>query len=369
MTAGESHGKALIAVLEGMPAKLRLDAGIINSELKRRQRGPGRGGRMKIESDRVEVLSGVRRGVTIGSPIALFIVNKDFRIDTLPPVNCPRPGHADLAGMIKYGLNDARDILERASARETAARTAVGAVCRIFLKELGIDVFSHTRSLADIEADTEGMELGLIKKKASASCLNCADRTSEALMIQRIARAKDCGDTLGGCFEVIALNVMPGLGSHAHYDRKLDAALAFELMSIQAIKGVEIGAGFSGVALPGSGFHDEIGLKCGAIIRKTNNAGGIEGGMSNGQPIRVSCAMKPIATLMSALPSINMKTKKANRADVQRSDVCALPAASVVAENMVCFVIARAALEKLGGDSMNEIRKRVPSARVCSCRG
>jgi len=358
MTAGESHGKALVAILEGMPAGLKLDTRIINEQLKRRQQGYGRGARMKIESDKIEILSGIRRGVSIGSPIAVMIKNKDFKIGMLPAVCCPRPGHADLAGMLKYNTKDARDILERASARETAARTAIGAVCRQFLKEFGIDVFSHTKYIADIEADTEGLPLNRIKEKASKSCLNCGDKESETLMVKRINQAKKLGDTVGGGFEVIGLNIMPGLGSHVHYDRKLDARLALELMSIQAIKGVEFGLGFSGTQLPGSAFHDEIILKGKLISRKTNNAGGIEGGISNGQPLRLSCAMKPIATLMNALSSVDMKTGKIKKASTERSDVCALPAASIVAENVTCFVLAQAILEKFGGDSMKEIKKR-----------
>ena len=358
MTAGESHGKALIAILEGMPAGLKLDTGIINAQLKRRQQGYGRGARMKIESDTVEILSGIRKSISIGSPIALLIKNEDFKIDRLPPVYCPRPGHADLAGMLKYSTKDARDILERASARETAVRTAIGAVCRIFLKEFGIDVFSHTKYIADIEADTDGLPLNKIKEKASKSCLNCADKKSEALMMKRIDHAKRLGDTLGGGFEIIGLNLMPGLGSHVHYDRKLDARLAFELMSIQAIKGIEFGAGFSGTQLPGSAFHDEIILRGKSITRKTNNAGGIEGGISNGEPLRLSCAMKPIATLMNALSSVDMKNGKTKKASTERSDICALPAAAVVAENVTCFVLAHALLEKFGGDSMREIKKR-----------
>jgi chorismate synthase len=359
MTAGESHGKALIAILEGMPAGLKLDTGIINTQLKRRQQGYGRGARMRIESDSVEILSGARRGISIASPITLLIKNKDFNIDTLPPVYCPRPGHADLAGMLKYGTRDARDILERASARETAVRTAIGAVCRILLKQLGIDVFSHTRYIADIEADTEGLSLDKIRQRASRSCINCADKASESLMIERIDHARRLGDTLGGCFEVIGLGVMPGLGSHVHYDRKLDARLAFELISIQAIKGVEFGSGFSGTQLPGSVFHDEIILRGKSIIRRTNNAGGIEGGISNGEALRLSCAMKPIATLMNALSSVDMKKGKAKRASTQRSDICALPAAAIVAENVVCFVLAQAILERFGGDTIEEIVKRV----------
>jgi chorismate synthase len=358
LTAGESHGKALIAILEGMPAGLKLDSGIINNELRRRQAGYGRGARMKIEHDSVEILSGLRKGLTIASPIAISIKNKDFKIDKLPSVNCPRPGHADLAGMLKYNTIDARDILERASARETAARTAIGAICRIFLKEFNVDVFSHTKYIGDIESDTEGLSLRQIKERSSKSCLNCADKASEILMKKRIDQAKKTGDTLGGCFEVICAGIMPGLGSHVHYDRKIDARLALQLVSIQAIKGVEFGSGFSGTQLPGSQFHDEIILKGKTIIRKTNNAGGIEGGITSGEPLRISCAMKPIATLMNPLLSVDITTGKTKKASTERSDICALPAAGVVAENVVCFVLAQAVLEKFGGDSIQEIRKR-----------
>ena len=359
LTAGESHGKALVAILEGMPAGLRLDTKLIDKELKRRQQGYGRGKRMEIESDKVEILSGIKKGITIGSPIAVLIKNKDFKIDKLPSVRCPRPGHADLAGMIKYNTVNARDILERSSARETAARVAIGAICRIFLREFKIDIFSYTKYIGDIEVDAEELTLEAIKRKAAISCLNCPDKKSENLMKQSIDQSKKRGDTLGGGFEVIGLNIMPGLGSHVHYDRKIDARLALELMSIQAIKGVEFGAGFLGTQLPGSEFHDEILLKGKALMRRTNNAGGVEGGMTNGEPLRVSCAMKPIATLMNPLSSVDMKTGKSKKASTERSDVCALPAASVVAENVTAFVLVQAILEKFGGDSMNEIANRI----------
>jgi chorismate synthase len=359
LTAGESHGKALIAILEGMPAGLKLDTKLIDKELKRRQQGYGRGKRMEIESDKVEILSGIRKGVTIGSPIAVVIKNKDFKIDKLGSVTCPRPGHADLAGMLKYTTADARDILERSSARETAVRVAIGAVCKIFLSEFKIAIFSHTKYIGDIKADVEELSLKTIKRKASDSCLNCADRVSESLMKHRIDQVKKSGDTLGGGFEVIGLNIMPGLGSHVHYDRKIDARLALELMSIQAIKGVEFGIGFLGTQLPGSEFHDEIILKGKAITRRTNNAGGIEGGITNGEPLRVSCAMKPISTLMNPLFSIDMRTGKVKKAGTERSDVCALPAASVIAENVSAFILVQAILEKFGGDSMKEIKRRM----------
>ena len=359
LTAGESHGKALVAILEGVPAGLRIDINLINKELKRRQQGYGRGARMKIESDKVEILSGLRKGITIGSPIAIMVKNKDFKIDKLPKVLAPRPGHADLAGAIKYGVSDIRDILERASARETAIRVAIGAICKQLLGEFKIDIFSHIKYLGDIEADVDYLSFEVIKNRSSKSVLNCADKAVESLMKKRIDSLKKLGDTLGGGFEVIATGIMPGLGSHVHPDRKLDARLASELMSIQAIKGVEFGAGFLGTQLPGSSFHDEILLKGKKIERSSNNAGGIEGGISNGQPIRVSCAMKPIATLMRPLSSFDIITGKVKKASVERSDTCALPAASVVGESAVSFVIAQALLEKFGGDSMKEIKARV----------
>ncbi|NQT95528.1 MAG: chorismate synthase [Candidatus Omnitrophica bacterium] len=359
LTAGESHGKALVAILEGMPAGLRIDAKKIDNELKRRQQGYGRGGRMKIESDKVKILSGLRKGQTIGSPIALVIENKDFKIDKLPVITCPRPGHADLAGVLKYGRDDIRDILERASARETAARVAVGAVCRILLEELGIDIFSHTKFLASVDAQVKHLSLDELKKKARNSKINCADQYAEKLMIRRIEQAKEKGDTVGGGFEIVALNLPVGLGSCMHYDRRLDARLAYELMSIQAIKSVEFGAGLEGCKLLGSQFHDAIYLKGKKIVRKRNNAGGLEGGMTNGEPLLVSCAMKPISTLMKPLDSIDIKKKKPAKATVERSDICALPAASVVGENVTASVIAQAILEKFGGDSIKEIKKRI----------
>jgi len=359
LTAGESHGRCLIAILEGMPAGLKIDSKMIDIELKRRQQGYGRGGRMKIESDRVKILSGIRKNETIGSPIAIMVDNKDFKIDKLPAVTCPRPGHADLAGILKYDRSDARDILERASARETATRVAIGAICRSLLREFSIDIFSHTKFLASVDAQVENLSLSEIKAKANKSKINCADQYAEKLMIRRIDQARQEGDTVGGCFEVIALNLPIGLGSCMHYDRRLDAKLAYELMGIQAIKGVEIGAGFLGCKSLGSQFHDAIYLKGKNVARKTNNAGGLEGGMTNGEPLRVSCAMKPISTLMSPLDSVDIKKKKKARASTERSDICALPAASVVGENVSAFVLAQAMVEKFGGDSLSEIVKNL----------
>jgi len=340
-----------------MPAGLGIDSKRIDRELKRRQQGYGRGGRMKIESDKVKILSGLRKGQTIGSPIALMIDNKDFKIDKLPVVTCPRPGHADLAGILKYNRSDARDILERASARETAARVAIGAICRTLLDEFGVDIFSHTKSLASVDAQLGHLRLNEIKKKASLSKINCADEYAQKLMIRRITEARAKGDTVGGCFEIVAANLPIGLGSCMHYDRRLDGRLALELMSIQAIKGVEIGAGFLGCRSLGSQFHDAICLKGNKITRKTNNAGGVEGGMTNGEPLKVSCCMKPISTLMKPLDSIDIKKKKKSKASTERSDVCALPAASVVGENATAFVLAQAMLEKFGGDSLVELTK------------
>jgi chorismate synthase len=354
LTAGESHGKALLAILEGMPSGLKIDIKHIDEQLKRRQSGYGRGGRMKIESDKAKILSGLRKGVTIASPIAVMIENKDSKIDTLPVVICPRPGHADLAGITKYDRTDIRDILERASARETAARVAVGAICRVFLSEFGIDIFSHTKYLCGIEAQTKHMSFKHVKQKALRSKLNCADKDAESLMIKRIEQAKEKGDTVGGGFGVVALGLPAGLGSCMHYDRKLDAQLALELMSIQAIKGVEFGAGFEGCKLLGSQFHDAIYMRSKKIMRKRNNAGGVEGGMTNGEPLTINCAMKPISTLMKPLDSIDIKKKSAKKASVERSDICALAACAVVAENVTAFVIAKAMLEKFGGDSIKE---------------
>lgn len=354
LTAGESHGEALIAILEGMPAGLKVDPKTIDRELKRRQMGYGRGGRMKIESDKVKVLSGLRKNVTIGSPIALMIKNRDSSINRLPVVTCPRPGHADLAGVLKYDRKDIRDILERASARETAARVAAGAVCRIFLAGFGIDLFSQTKYICGVDVQVKHLSFEDIKRNASKSPLNCADKYAEPLMIRRIQQASEKGDTVGGGFEIIALNLPPGLGSCMHYDRKIDGRLALELMSIQAIKGVEFGSGFEGARLLGSQFHDSISIEGKRIKRNRNNAGGIEGGMTNSQALRVTCAMKPISTLKKPLDSIDIKRKIPQKAAVERSDICALPAASIVGENIVAFVLAQAMLEKFGGDSITE---------------
>jgi chorismate synthase len=361
MTAGESHGKCLVGILEGLPAGVPVVEAYINTQLKRRQAGYGRGKRMSIEEDKVEILSGVRREKTIGSPISFVIANKDFSIEKLPEVTAPRPGHADLAGALKYGTHDARDILERSSARETAARVAAGAFARLFLKEFRIRVISHTVALGGIEAKAEALSPDVIEKKTEGSQVNCADREAEKRMIVAIDEARKRGDTLGGVFEVVALNVPPGLGSHVQWDKKLDGRLAQSLMSVQAVKAVEVGLGFEVARRRGSEVHDEIlydakraGLK---FYRKTNNSGGIEGGISNGENILLRAALKPIPTLGQPLASVNLVTKKEVKAAKERADVTVVPAAGVIGEAVVALEIASAFLDKFGGDSLDEVRR------------
>jgi chorismate synthase len=357
LTAGESHGKAILAILEGMPAGLKVSTAFINEELKKRQTGYGRGDRMKIEADAVDILSGLRNKETIGSPISMVVKNKDTRIDELPKVHSPRPGHADLAGAMKYGRRDMRDILERSSARETVARVAVGAVCKQFLSEFGIDLFSHVILLGGIDAHTSSLNLTDIKNIASSSVLRCADKAAEKLMREEIDNTASEGDTIGGVFEVIITGQPPGLGSHVQWDRKIDARLAMSVMSVQAVKGVEIGTGFALGKRRGSKAHDAIIYKDGKFGRKTNNAGGIEGGMTNGEPIIVRGVMKPISTLRKPLESVDIITKETTKATVERSDVCAVPSAAVIAEHVCAFEIVNAFLEKFGSDSITEIRK------------
>jgi chorismate synthase len=379
LTAGESHGKALVAILEGIPAGLVIDFPAITTELRRRQGGYGRGRRMAIESDRAEALSGIRHGRSTGAPIALLIPNKDWENwqrtmaveferppDTpgadRPAVTRPRPGHADLSGFIKYGHDDMRNVLERASARETAARVAIGAVARQLLRQLGTDIVSHVvsigvMSLPDPLAVSYDQVLGI----SADAPLHCVDDALERRMTAEIDRARDAGDTMGGSFEVIAHDVPPGLGSYVQWDRKLDGRLGQALMSIPAIKAVGIGRGPAVAALPGSRVHDEILPPAGvnpapavAVSRPTNNAGGLEGGVTNGQDLRITGYMKPIATLMKPLRSVDLTTMTESPAAIERSDVCAVPAAAVVAEAMVAFVLADAAIEKFGGDSIDE---------------
>ncbi len=377
LTAGESHGPKLVATVEGIPSGLPLLAAHVDQHLARRQRGYGRGGRMKIETDRVEIAAGVRNGRTLGSPIAMILENKDHaswhgRMGAAPfaappePLTRPRPGHADLAGGLKHDTRDLRDILERASARETAARTAVGAVARRLLSEVGVDVFAHVVSLGGVTATTAGRSHEEVREIARGSDLACADPTAEARMKEAIHAASHAGDTVGGVFEVVALGVPPGLGSHVHWDRKLDGRLAQALVSIHAVKAAEIGDGWAAATGRGSDVHDAIGWDAAAhgFVRPTNRAGGLEGGVTNGSPVICRAAMKPIATLRRALPSVDVVTKEPVDAAFERSDVCAVAAASVVGEAMVAITLCDAILEKFGGDSMVELLRNVRGYRA-----
>jgi len=370
LTAGESHGQALTAILDGIPAGLPLHSEDIDRDLARRQQGYGRGARMKIEQDRVQILSGVRHGRTLGSPIGLLIANRDWenwrtamavepvegRDEELRRVTRPRPGHADLAGALKYGTHDARDVLERASARETTARVAVGAVCRAFLAALGIGVRSHTTALGPVTyppgVEKTWEEIGA----AEGTSLRCADADLECRMIEEIDRAKAAGDSVGGAFQVVARGVPPGLGSHRQWDQRLSARLMATLGSIPSIRGVSIGAGAEASAAHGSEFHDPIEYDATArrFTRPTNHAGGVEGGMSNGEEIRARVEVKPLSTLPRALRSADLVTKEPFDAQVERTDVSAIAAAGVVGEAMTAYVLSSAALEKFGGDSLAE---------------
>ncbi len=376
LTAGESHGELLMGIIEGMPAGLLIRVTDIDNDLARRQVGYGRGGRMKIEKDTVKIFSGVRWGKTLGGPIGLMVRNKDWDnwrakmspdpafLNTAEPVTRPRPGHADLAGALKYGMTDIRNILERSSARETAMRVAVGAVTKRLLDEFGITITSQVIAIGGVYARGDKMSLKEIRKRTEASELRCADHHAEKRMKLKIDEAARTGDSLGGIFEIIVSGAPVGLGSHVHWDRKLDARLAAAVMSIQAMKGVELGSGFGVANRPGSRVHDEIfwGPK-GGFFRKTNHAGGIEGGMSNGEDITLRAAMKPIPTLMKPLRSVDMETKKPFKAAVERSDVCAVPAAAVVGEAVAAFEIASALIEKFGGDSVDEMKRNYEQYR------
>jgi len=365
-----------VAIVQGIPAGMPLVAEEIDADLARRQRGYGRGGRMKIETDRVELNAGVRGGETLGSPLALIIKNRDHanwagRMGAAPfpsppePVTRPRPGHADLAGGLKYDRHDLRDILERASARETAARVAVGAVCRKLLSLLGVEVFAHVVSIGPVRVEPTGEPLDEIRRRSRASDLACADPTAEQAMRDAIREAAHAGDTLGGVFEVVAMGLPPGLGSHVQWDKKLDGRLGQALMSIQAIKGVEIGVGFEAARRRGSQVHDPIAYDAQArmFTRPSNHAGGLEGGITNGMPVVCRAAMKPIATLKRALGSVDVQSKEPFEAAFERSDVCAVAAASVVGEAMVLITLAGAMLEKLGGDSLRELRENLQRYR------
>lgn len=379
LTAGESHGPAVTAILEGLPAGVCVAAHAIDRDLARRQRGYGRGGRMSIEQDCVTISAGVRHGLSLGSPIALAIRNRDWEnwaqemsVAPAPPgwrsergVRTPRPGHADLAGGAKYRHRDLRNVLERASARETAARVAVGAVCRGLLGSLGIDVVSVVCRIGSVVWDAPRQWSEELVTAAMESDVGCPDEGAAAAMRAAIDEAREEGDTLGGVFEVRALGVPPGIGSHVHWDRRLDSRLAGALMSIPAIKGVEVGLGFGAAAAPGSQVHDAITPAQGdwPFTRASNNAGGIEGGISNGEPIIVRAAMKPIPTLTRPLPSVNLDSLSPTEAHAERSDVCAVPAAAVVGEAVVCFEVARAMLEKLGGDHLTDVVEALAAYR------
>ncbi len=377
-TAGESHGKALVAIVEGLPAGLEIDLSKINHELWRRQQGYGRGGRMKIESDTVEFLSGIRHGKTLGSPVALMIENRDFvhwteimsaeRLDEQPKnpriVKRPRPGHADLAGGQKFGTRDLRDILERASARETAARVACGALAKQLLETFGIEIKSHVIKLGAIPETSLQKTWEEICAIEENSLLNCADKTIESEMIKHIDEAKANGDTLGGIFEVVVKNLPVGLGSHNSWREKLDGGLAQAIMSIQAVKAVEIGEGVENAARLGSQVHDEIYFDNAQFKRKTNRAGGLEGGITNGEELRLRGYLKPIATLRKPLHSVDIDTKKEEIAAFERSDITAVPAAGVIGEAMTAIVLANAMREKFGGDSLEEMKRNFENYTV-----
>lgn len=374
ITAGESHGKGLIAIIEGLPAGLAVDIDFVNHELWRRQQGYGRGGRMKIESDEAEIISGVRHGKTIGSPISFLIRNRDFEnwqdVMAVEPreftddkrarkLTRPRPGHTDLAGGLKYDTHDLRDILERASARETAARVAVGAFAKLFLKEFGIEIASHTAMIGGVPDEPINAAWDDIRSLSDDSPLRCVNKVAEQRMIELIDSTKDDKDTLGGIFEVVAHNVVAGLGSHTQWNRKIDGRLAQAIMCIPAVKAVEIGAGVAVSRTTGSRVHDEIQYNDQArrFTRPTNRAGGIEGGITNGEEVRVRGHLKPISTLRQPLASVDVVTKQESAAAFERSDIVAAPAAGVIGEAMVAIVLADAAREKFGGDSLAEVTR------------
>jgi chorismate synthase len=376
-TAGESHGPELVALVEGIPAGMPLLAADVDADLARRQKGYGRGGRMKIETDRARIVAGVRGGETLGSPIAMVIENRDHaswlgRMGAEPfaeppeALTRPRPGHADLAGGLKYDRHDLRDILERASARETASRVAIGAVCRKLLGLAGVEVFAHVTAVGLVAAPPSELAPAELRDRARASDLACADEAAAEAMRGAIREASHAGDTLGGVFEVVALGVPAGLGSHVQWNRKLDGRLAQALMCIPAIKGVEVGLGFEAARRRGSEVHDAIAFEEGtrAFVRPSNRAGGLEGGITNGMPVVCRAAMKPIATLRRALPSVDVRTKEPFEAAFERSDVCAVAAASVIGEAMVAITLAEALLEKVGGDSLGEVLRNLAGYRA-----
>mgnify|MGYP002639518034 FL=1 len=377
LTAGESHGKGLSGILEGFPAGVPLSETFIARDLARRQMGHGRGGRMTIEKDHAEILSGLRHGFTLGSPIALWIQNRDWEnwkldrmsheppLTPVPEVTLPRPGHADLAGTQKFGFTDIRNVLERSSARETAMRVALGAICRSFLKELGVEIFSHVIQIGPVKSDTKLDRLDIkVNDTVDASDVRCLDKKAAEAMIDHIDKTRKNGDSIGGVFEVLASGIPPGLGSYTHWDRKLDARLAEAMMSINAMKSVSIGDGLDVAEATGSQVHDEI-IKEGEHIRRaTNHAGGIEGGMSNGELIQLQVTMKPIPTLAKPLRSVDIKTREPGMAHKERTDACAVPAASVIGEAMMALVLTDAILEKFGGDSLEQVKQHIAATGV-----
>ena len=371
LTAGESHGKALVAILEGLPAGVPIAPGDLSGELARRRRGYGRSGRQRFEADTFEILSGVRHGRTLGSPISVTIANAEWEakyrdlmgvdgdLDPKDRLTRPRPGHADLAGVLKYGFDDVRDVLERASARETAARVALGYFCKAFLSELGIQVVSHVVRIGRVATRSARLPAPGDLAGVDASPVRCLDGPSADRMVAEIDAVRKAKDTVGGVFEVVAYGCPPGLGSHVQHDRKLDARLALALMGIQSVKGVEVGDGFTSAARPGSKAHDGIVSRRGRLDRSSAHAGGIEGGMSTGQPIRVRAAMKPFSTVPKPLPTVDLATGAPAVAITQRTDVCAVPAGGVVGEAATAFVLADAVLEKFGGDSLPETKRNL----------
>ena len=366
LTAGESHGPGVTAILEGMPAGLPLRPEDINEDLLQRQTGYGSGPRMKIEKDEAEIVGGVMAGVTIGAPLALLIRNLDhvkWKGKPIDPMPVPRPGHADLTGAIKYGYTDLRFSLERASARETAARVAVGAVCRRLLREFGIRVGSYVTAIGGVQTDLDGMPLEERLNRAEASPVRCPSPEATEAMEAEIRAAMQAKDTLGGVFAVAAFGLPPGLGSHVHWDRRLGSRLAAAVMSIHAIKGVEIGEAFANARRRGTQAHDEVFAEDGRLVRRTNRSGGLEGGITTGEPLLLHAAMKPISTTLNPLRSVNLATGEATATRYERSDFCAVPRAAVVGEAMVAFVLADALLEKLGGDSLVELRPRFEALR------
>jgi chorismate synthase len=371
LTAGESHGPALTAILDGMPAGLSLDASIIDHQLARRQKGYGSGGRMKIEKDRVRILSGIMAGETTGAPITLLVDNADhakWKGKAVEPLTTPRPGHADLTGAVKYGYRDLRPTLERSSARETTMRVAAGAVCKHFLAQFGIVVGGYVKSIGEIEADFDGIDYRSRFEAAEENDVRCPDPVAARKMRARIEEIIHGKDTLGGVLEIVALNLPVGLGSYAQWDRRLEARLAQAILSVQAMKGVEIGDAFENAKLPGTQAHDAITLPSpyqgeGNITRPTNRAGGTEGGVTNGQPLVIRAAMKPIATTLTPQVTVDLATGQEGPTKYERSDFCPVPRAVPILEAMVAFVLANALIEKLGGDSLGEMKPRFESRR------